>query len=129
MVSRIRVIAVAVLAIALCACTLDVPPFSAASLSIHSTGESGASSDLTSKQSQKLHEWLNVHRSGWSQTPASYVPRVVVAVKHNDGKVSSLDVLPSLLVANGPFGQYSRPLADDEERELLAILGVRAQAR
>jgi hypothetical protein len=111
------------LAVGLQGCNLDVPPISAATYAAYAAGSPGPHKELTSAQLRALGKWLAEHRSEWSRTATTHVPRMVVSIQHEGGETSSLNIWPRLLIASGSFGQYQRSLSEAEARTLAEILG------
>jgi hypothetical protein len=116
-----RVTAVA-LAAALCGCDLDVPAISSASYVVYAGGSPGRQTGLTAAQVEALSDWLSKHRSGWSRSVVTYVPRTLISIRHGDGETSTLDLWPTALHVYGTFGQYQRSLSEVEAHELHGIL-------
>jgi len=111
-----------VLAVGLLGCNLDVPPISSATCATYAAGSPGPQKELTRTQLDALNSWLSDHRSEWSRTALTHAPRTLIWIQHQDGEASSLNLLPGLLIASGPFGQYQRALTEYEARALARIL-------
>jgi hypothetical protein len=109
------------LAAGLLGCNLDAPPISAATCTTYVSGTPGPRRPLTITQRQALSKWLTEHRTEWSRTVATHVPRTVIEMEH-EGGTTSLNLWSRLLIASGPFGQYQRTLSEDEARTLAGIV-------
>ncbi len=70
--------------------------------------------ELTKDQISALTSWFSLHQSGWTPSPASYVPGLQVHVKHTNGDVTNINILQNVIVVNNSNGQYVyHPPADD----------------
>lgn len=111
------------LAICLQGCSVDVPSIASASYIVYAAGVPGPEVNLSSAQIQALSEWLDGHRAGWTDimvtTPS---PRTLIALQHANRPASTLDLWPHRLLAYGRFGQYERPLSDEEAAYLRRLL-------
>jgi hypothetical protein len=80
---------------------------------------------LTETQTQALNDWLKQHSTGWSPSYASYVPRVLVRLKHANGKESSVNFLvPGLVVVASMDGQFTQSFEAKTVERLVAIIGA-----
>lgn len=117
-----RVVGV-LLAVALTACTLELPSPVSASVERYMNGAPVKTWALTGKQTGSLAEWFKQHQSGWSPSYASYAPRLLVRVKHAGGKESSVNVLPSgLIVLSSNEGQFTQSFEAKVVGELVAAV-------
>lgn len=113
------------LAVALAACTLELPSPVSASVAQYMKGAPVRAWALTEKQAGSLTEWFKQRQSGWSPSYASYVPHVLVRLGHADGKESSINVLASgLIVVVSKEGQFTQSFEANVVGELLAIIGA-----
>ena len=62
-----------------------------------------------SPQFKSLAAWISNNKDGWSSSPASYVPGVLVS-----GRNFSVNFLSSLVVVNYPGGQLTRKASANE---------------
>jgi hypothetical protein len=66
-----------------------------------------------STQHARLVQWLADHQSGWSQSPATYVPGLQVK-----GSNFEMNVLPKIVIINYSAGQYVAPVIEGDELKL-----------
>ena len=62
-----------------------------------------------SAQFKQLAAWVSQNRSGWSSSPASYVPGTIVR-----GGNFSINFLNALVVVNHPGGQFTHKASPDD---------------
>jgi hypothetical protein len=110
---------------ALSACTLEMPTSIGATAEQHTNGAPIKTWALTETQAKALTDWFKQHPTGWSQSYASYVPRLLVCLKHANGKESSINVLsPGLVVVASTDGQFTQSFETRTAEQLVAIIGA-----
>ncbi len=110
---------------ALSACTLEMPVSIGATAEQHINGAPLKTWALTETQTQALNDWFKKHPTGWSPSYASYVPRVLVRLKHANGKESSVNFLaPGLVVVASMDGQLTQSFEAKAVERLVAIVGA-----
>jgi hypothetical protein len=113
-----------VFCVALWGCKLDVPAIGSASYVTYEKGSISSPRTLSNAQIGELTAWFASHRSGWSQTFATYVPGILIDVKHANGRVSYVNVWPHQIVAESRHGQYVRALSEPEYTAFLRVLSL-----
>ena len=73
----------------------------------------------SSRQFKALSNWLAQNQTGWSSSPASYMPAVVVT-----GSNFSVNFLGSMVVVNYPGGQFTRKVSPNEYAFLTCNTGT-----
>ena len=115
-----------VLALLLSGCQTTVPEIRTAEVQAHSKSPTPATYSLTSQQVAELNVWFVARRGGWSTSPASYVPKLVVRAKHSDGTESVVNILDTSLVINSTSpsitNQVTRNLSTAEHQALQQLL-------
>lgn len=126
MKSIARLLGIAFLVATLSACTLKIPNSIGASAEQYTNGAPIKTWTLTETQATTLTDWFKQHPAGWSPSYASYVPRVLVRLKHANGKESSVNVLsPGLVVVASMDGhQFSQSFEAKTVEQLVAIIGA-----
>jgi hypothetical protein len=126
MKSIARLLGLAFLVATLSACTLEMPSSIGATTEQHTNGAPVKSWTLTETQARTLADWFSQHQSGWSPSYVTYVPRVLIRLKHANGKESSVNVLPpGLVVVNSMDGyQFSQSFEAKTVEQLVAIVGA-----
>lgn len=109
---------------ALAACNVEIPALQSATYIEYVKGSPSTPVVLSAAQVQRLSTWLASHRSGWSRSIVSYVPKVLIQMRHVDGTVSSLSVFSRKAIADGSFGSYERELTESEGLEIIGLLGL-----
>jgi hypothetical protein len=113
------------LLMALSACTLEMPSPIGATAEQYTSGAPIKTWALTEKQENALTDWFKQHPTDWSPSYASYVPRLLVRLKHADGKMSSVNVLsPGLVVVASPDGQFTQSFEAKVVEQLIASIGA-----
>lgn len=113
------------LLIALSACTLEMPSPIGATVEQYTSGALIKTWALTEAQEKALIDWFKQHPTGWSPSYASYVPHLLVRLKHSDGKVLSVNVLsPRLIVVASPDGQFTQMFETRVEEQFIASIGA-----
>jgi len=80
--------------------------------------------ELAPSQVNDLAAWLKSHRKGWQSSPASYLPSDRLAITHQDGHTSEINLLGSgLIVVNIPSGQFVKQVSPAEISQLRTIAG------
>ena len=105
-------------------CKFEISPPIAGTVESYTLGAQVRQVDLTHDQLSALDEWFVQHRTGWSSSSASYVPVVIVRVRHADSTVSVINVLSTMVVVNSHDGQYVQQLPPDELAALRRIIGL-----
>ncbi len=105
------------------ACRLELPSAISATVESYGASTPAPQSELTPDQLKALSRWFARHQTGWTSSPASYVPTLVVRVKHADGETSVINVLSAMVVVNNRDGQQIQNLPSDELIALRRILG------
>jgi hypothetical protein len=110
---------------ALSACTIEMPVSVEATAEQHKSGAPLKTWALTEAQTKALHDWFKQYPTGWSPSYATYVPRVLVRLKHADGKDSSVNFLaPGLVVVASKDGQFTQTFEAKTVERLVAIIGA-----
>jgi len=117
-------ITIILMALFMAGCKFELSPPIAGTVESHTLGVQVRPVDLTHDQLRALNEWFVQHRTGWSSSPASYVPAVIVRVRHADSTVSVINVLSTMVVVNSHDGQYAQQLPPDELAALRRIIGL-----
>ena len=113
------------LLMSLSACTLEMPSPIGSTAEQYTSGAPIKTWALAETQEKALTNWFKQHPTGWSPSYASYVPRLLVRLKHADGKVSSVNVLPlGLLVVALPDGQFTQSFEARVVEQLIASIGA-----
>jgi len=73
----------------------------------------------SSRQFKDLSDWLAKNRSGWSSSPASYVPAVMVR-----GSNFSMNFVNSLVVVNYQRGQFTHEVSPSDYAFLTCSAGT-----
>ena len=120
----LRIVFVALLMVGLSACTLELPAAASASAQRYANGSPTASWALNEKQLGAVAAWFDQHKSGWSQSPVTYVPGVYVQVRHANGSQSSINIWPQLVVVNSGGSQYVQRFEASELQNLLSAVGA-----
>lgn len=120
-----RRIFVVFLAVALAACTFELPSPVSASVEHYLNGAPVNAWALTEKQTGFLTDWFKQHQSGWSPSYVSYAPHVLVRVRLSDREESSINVLPwGKVVVVSTEGQFTQSFEAKVIGELLTIIGL-----
>jgi hypothetical protein len=112
------------LCITLSGCSLEFPAVQSAAYTEYVKGSPSKPVVLTTTRAQRLAGWLASRRSGWSPSFVSYVPNVLIQIKHVDGSVSRLNLYPRKAIADGSFGSHERELTEPEVLEIKGLLGL-----
>ena len=114
-----RLVVAFLLAIALSACTLELP--TAASAERYS---GGAPVQLTEQQLRLLSAWFEAHQSGWSHSYVTYVPATYVRVAHVGGQSSTINIWsPTKVVVNYDGSQIEQQFEASSVQTLISIVG------
>ena len=108
--SRFHITAILVTVMGLLACDFKLPRSLSGTVTTYSPGVPAHPSALTKDQLQALDEWFGRHVSGWSSSPATYVPVLIVRIQHSGGSDSVVNVMSTMIVVNGRDGQHVRQL-------------------
>ncbi len=111
-----------VMCLALAGCTFKLPPIVTVEVAFHGQGLPVHKHTLSNDRIKALSAWFSGHPSGWSVSHASHVPALEARAKHADGGETVINVLPKLVVAYNPSGQFTRPLSASELSALEEIL-------
>ena len=106
------------------ACKFVLSPITSGYLEIYGSGAPVQKTRLTEAQLSVLSDFFRDHQSGWSSSPASFVPAVLVRVTHKNGDVSTINLLRSMLVISNQEGQYVTQLPAEDMAKLRTILGA-----
>ena len=112
------------LATALAACKLELPPHPmSASVEQFNQGAPKKKWNLTEQQVELLGQWFSQHQTGWSTSYVTYVPAVLVRVVHSGGVQSSINVSSGgFVIVNAGDRQFTQKFEDPDARTLLAIV-------
>lgn len=126
MKSIARLLGTAFLVATLSACTLEMPGSIGATAEQHTNGAPIKTWTLTETQATTLTNWFKQYPTGWSPSYASYVPRLLVRLRHPNGEESSVNVLsPGLVVVASTDGrQFSQSFEAKTVEQLVAIIGA-----
>lgn len=113
-------------AIPLASWPFEIVPVKSASVIRHSTEAPGLLLAMSSTQVAALNDWLSSHRSGWSASYVSHVPRIQVQLSHTNGESSSLQLVAGKLIVYGGSGQQERALTAEEFNALFRLLSATA---
>jgi hypothetical protein len=100
----------------------SMAPFVSGSV-VERTRDGSHEFNLSPAQLDLIHTWLASHPSGWSYSPASYVPSTEISVQHRDGNSSKINVFPSgFVVLNSHSSQFVRQSTQAEISVLFSAL-------
>lgn len=121
----IKRVALVTLVLALAACKMVLaPPVSGIVESHAVAGTMDQPTELTATQLEAFSAWFSQHSSGWSSSPASYLPTLVVRIKHSNGDSSVVNVLVDSVVVNNREGQYVHQFSTAELSALRRTVGL-----
>jgi hypothetical protein len=103
-------------------CNLDVPAITNAKYSLPQKNGAEESIQLSNMQIQQISTWLSAHRSGWSRSFVTYVPKHYISGNLVGGKYASLNIWTSQIVVVIDSEQYVRSLSPAESASIMAIL-------
>lgn len=109
----------------LTACNFTIPPISSALVEHHSSGNPISKIELNQSQANALSVWFSQHSSGWSSSVVSYVPALVVRIKHSNGEISVVNILGNSVVVYNNSGQFAQQFSESDLSALRGILGAR----
>jgi hypothetical protein len=109
----------------LAACNFTLPPISSAVMEHHSSGSPIYKVELNQSQANALSGWFSQHSSGWSSSVVSYVPALVVRVKHSNGDISAVNIFGNYVVVYNSSGQFTQQFAESDLSGLRRILEAR----
>jgi hypothetical protein len=113
------------LVLSLSACTLEAPNLIGATAEQYASGAPIKTWALTETQAKALSDWFKQHPSGWSPSYASYVPRLLVRLKHANGNESSVNVMShGLVVVGSADGQFTQSFDSKAVEQLVASIGA-----
>jgi len=94
-----------------CDVALTLPETEPLSLQVHKKGSPVAECKLLpgTPNFQKLASWLSNNKTGWSPTPATYIPGVYIT-----GSKFSINFLGTFVIVNYADGQYSHSVSPSE---------------
>jgi hypothetical protein len=125
MKSIARRFVVVFLVVSLSACNVEVPNPIGATAELYTSGAPIKTWALTETQAKALSDWFKQHPTGWSPSYTSYVPRLLVRLKHANGKDSSVNVLsPGLVVVGSADGQFTQSFEAKAVEQLIASIGA-----
>ena len=124
MTETLRILAAALLCMALCACDLQTPKLASAGVTIYQAGQPLRSWQLSAAQITSLEAWLSEHRTGWTPDGVTYVPRVFVAATGIDGSPWGINVLGTVVVVAGGSVQLKQSFRRQDVDSLVAAIGV-----
>ena len=105
-----------------CELSLSLSPVVSGTLQTRNEG-SRNSIALSSEQVTALTSWFTQHKSGWSKSPASYLPGDKVFLHHADGRLTMIDLNPNgFIVVNTGSDQFIRQFGAPEFAVLNSIL-------
>jgi len=79
---------------------------------------------LTLEQCHAVSTWLDLHRPGWSSSPVTFAPAVLVSLRHEDSTTTTLDVFPTFVVVAHEGSQFTRNVSAKDTTELKRLLGL-----
>jgi hypothetical protein len=103
-------------------CNLDVPAITTAKYSLAQKNGAEESIQLSNMQTQQISTWLSAHRSGWSRSFVTYVPKHYISGNLVGGKYASFNIWTSQIVAVIDSEQYMRSLSPAESASIMSIL-------
>lgn len=67
--------------------------------------------------------WFSQHRSGWSKSPASYIPGLVISIQYKDGSEAFINISHNgSVVVNDRSGQYVKQFTPAEISDLESVI-------
>jgi len=121
-------LALIVTAAALVACSVDLSvgssPIRGGEVSRFDHGALIQRLPLTPEQCHAVSTWLDLHRPGWSSSPVTFAPAVLVSLRHEDSTTTTLDVFPTFVVVAHEGSQFTRNVSAKDTTELKRLLGL-----
>jgi len=72
---------------------------------------------------QTFLAWFSQHRSGWSKTPASYIPGLVLSIQYKNGSEALINISHNgAVVVDNRSGQYFKQFTPAEILDLESVI-------
>ena len=118
----LRQIIIATVLLSLVGCSVSVPAISSAKAYRYSGGSSIAEWNLTALQCEALNTWIVQNSEGWTPSPVSWAPGLIVYMTHSDSSQGSLNILKAQVVLVHEGDQFTRDFSADQITALRQLL-------